>query len=553
MRLFLRTRTIYGGSTKQGDSMNLSHTGSNEALETRNRSRDVARGSGVCTRCMADCQGNCDVFKSSFRGREVIYPVPFGEMTAGSDKEYPVDYSHLNILGFPQGAKAIDEANPDKAIFPVVDTTAVYGHMNPVRMRMPVFTGALGSTDIARKYWDSFAIGAAISGISVVIGENVCGIDPKAEFTKAGRIIRSPEMERRIKLYKEWQEGFGDVIVQLNVEDTSFGVADYVVEKLGVETIELKWGQGAKCIGGEIKIRELERAIELQKRGYIITPNPSLPSVQQSFKSGAIKEFERHSRLGFIDEDGFLRAVEYLRRNTGAKRVTLKTGAYGYPELARAIKWSSKARVDLVTIDGSGGGTGMSPWRMMEEWGIPTFYLQAMAYECAKRLATRGEWTPDLAMGGGFSTEDHIFKVLAMGAPYFKAVCMGRAMMIPGFVGTNIEGVTGKGANGLWSELPTPVKKFGQTPEEIFVTYSTLKEKYGKRFDSMPLGAVALYTFVDKLRTGLTQLMAGARSFRLDTLVRSDLVSLSEEAAKISGISYVMDAGREEAERILDS
>ncbi|MHB1342757.1 MAG: glutamate synthase-related protein [Thermoleophilia bacterium] len=525
--------------------MNLSHTGSNEALETRNRSRDVARGSGVCTRCMADCQGNCDVFKSSFRGREVIYPVPFGEMTAGSDKEYPVDYSHLNILGFAQGAKAIDEANPDKAIFPVVDTTAVYGHMNPVRMRMPVFTGALGSTDIARKYWDSFAIGAAISGISVVIGENVCGIDPKAEFTKAGRIIRSPEMERRIKLYKEWQEGFGDVIVQLNVEDTSFGVADYVVEKLGVETIELKWGQGAKCIGGEIKIRELERAIELQKRGYIITPNPSLPSVQQSFKSGAIKEFERHSRLGFIDEDGFLRAVEYLRRNTGAKRVTLKTGAYGYPELARAIKWSSKARVDLVTIDGSGGGTGMSPWRMMEEWGIPTFYLQAMAFECA--------WTPDLAMGGGFSTEDHIFKVLAMGSPYFKAVCMGRAMMIPGFVGTNIEGVTGKGANGLWKELPAPVKKFGQTPEEIFVTYSTLKEKYGKRFDSMPLGAVAIYTFVDKLRTGLTQLMAGARSFRLDTLVRSDLVSLTEEAAKISGISYVMDAGREEAERILDS
>ncbi len=33
----------------------------------------------------------------------------------------------------------------------------------------------------------------------------------------------------------------------------------------------------------------------------------------------------------------------------------------------------------------------------------------------------------------------------------------------------------------------------------------------------MPLGAVAIYTFVDKLRTGLTQFMAGARSFRLDT------------------------------------
>ena len=60
----------------------------------------------------------------------------------------------------------------------MVDTTAVYGHMHPVRMRMPVFTGALGSTDIARKYWESFAVGAAISGISLVVGENVCGIDP---------------------------------------------------------------------------------------------------------------------------------------------------------------------------------------------------------------------------------------------------------------------------------------------------------------------------------------------------------------------------------------
>jgi len=57
--------------------MNYSHNGSNEALETRNRSRDVSL-SGVCTRCMAYCQGNCDVFRSSFRGREVIYPGPFG-------------------------------------------------------------------------------------------------------------------------------------------------------------------------------------------------------------------------------------------------------------------------------------------------------------------------------------------------------------------------------------------------------------------------------------------------------------------------------------------
>jgi hypothetical protein len=32
-------------------------------------------------------------------------------------------------------------------------------------MRLPVFTGALGSTDIAKKNWDHFAAGAAITGI----------------------------------------------------------------------------------------------------------------------------------------------------------------------------------------------------------------------------------------------------------------------------------------------------------------------------------------------------------------------------------------------------
>ena len=531
--------------------MNLQQPNANEATETRNRSRDVAPSSGLCTRCMESCPGNCEVFQASIRGRELIYPRPFGEITAGCDKRYPIDYSHLNIMGYALGAEAIDEANPDKVIFPEVDTSTVYGHTHPIRMRAPIFTGALGSTDIARKHWDSCAVGAAISGISVVVGENVCGVDPAVEFTKAGRIKRSPEMERRIKKYKEWQEDCGDVIVQLNVEDTRMGVGEYVVEKLGVETIELKWGQGAKCIGGEIKINELDRALELQKRGYIITPNPSASAVQAGFKSGCIKEFERHSRLGFIDEESFLREVERLRRAVGAKRVTLKTGAYGMRELAMAIAWSSKARVDLLTIDGSGGGTGMSPWRMMEEWGIPTFYLQCMARDCAHKLASRGLWVSDLAMAGGFSSEDHLFKVLALGAPYFKAVCMGRALMIPGFVGDNIEGVLKNGKQTKWEKLPSNVSRYGSTQEEIFISYSTLEEKFGKRAKDLPLGAIAFYTFVDKLKVGLRQFMAGARSFRLDTMKRADLIALTEEAAKVSGIQYVMDAYKEDAYKIL--
>jgi glutamate synthase domain-containing protein 2 len=492
------------------------------------------------------------VFKASFRGRELLYPGPFGTLTAGADKDYPIDYSHLNIMGYALGAKGLpegQEGTPDNTLFPLVDTETEYGYENKVKMRVPVFTGALGSTEIARRNWEHFAVGAAISGINLVCGENVCGIDPELELDKNGKVAEAPDMRRRVEEYKKWHEGYGDMIVQLNVEDTRFGVAEYVVGKLGVETIELKWGQGAKCIGGEIKVDSLERALELQKRGYLVTPDPSLEANQAAFQDGALKHFERHSRLGFVDQEGFMKEVERVR-GLGAKRVTLKTGAYPMRELAMAIKWCSDAKIDLLTIDGAPGGTGMSPWRMMVEWGVPTFYLQAMTHELCEKLAAKGAYVPDIAIAGGFSTEDHIFKVLAMGAPHVKAVCMGRALMIPGMVGKNIELWKREGENAL----PKTVSQFGTRVEEIFVTYETLIAKYGRdTVEKMPLGAIGIYTFADKLKVGLQQLMAGSRNFRVSTISRSDLMALTEEAAKVSGIPYVMDAYREEAERIINA
>jgi glutamate synthase domain-containing protein 2 len=377
-----------------------------------------------------------------------------------------------------------------------------------------------------------------------VCGENVCGIDPGLELDRNGKIKKSPDMDRRIEAYRKYYEGYGEILVQMNVEDTRFGVAEYVLQKHNLDTIELKWGQGAKCIGGEIRIASLERALELKKRGYMITPDPTSPDIQAAYKAGAIKEFERHSRLGFVTREAFLREVERLRK-LGFKRITLKTGAYSAVELAMALRYGSEAKIDLITIDGASGGTGMSPWSMMNEWGIPTFYLEALAYQFAEKLASKALRVPDLAMAGGFSEEAGVFKAIAMGAPYMKAVCMGRALLIPGMVGKNIK---------QWindNKLPKTVSKYGNTPEEIFVTYDTLKDKYGKEIENIPLGAVAIYTFCQKIKTGLQQLMAGSRNFSLSTISRKDLMALTEEAAKISGIPYIMDAYKEEAEKIL--
>ena len=524
----------------------------NEATQMSNRSRGVSPVSMICTRCIDGCPSHCEVFKASFRGREVIHPSAVATLTAGGGKEYSVDYSHLNIAGCSHAAEGLPggkKANPDNRLSPTVDTETQYGVSHKVKMRLPIFAGALGSTEIARKSWEHFATGAAIAGVAIVCGENVCGIDPGLELDPSGKVSKSPNMAERVEQYHRYHEGYGDMIVQMSVEDTRLGVPEYVVGQLGVECIELAWGQSANGIGGEIQVDTLERALELKRRGCVVTPDPSNEANQTAFRDGALKHFVRHARLGFVDHDGFMKEVERLRK-LGAKRVTLRTGVYPMRELALAIKWASQAGLDLLTIDGTAGGTGLSPWRMMQEWGVPTFHLQAMTQELCRKLAARGEFVPDIAIAGGFSSEDHIFKVLALGSPFTKAVCMDRALMIPGMVGKNI---------GLWLKdggeaLPRTVSDYGHTVEEIFVWYEDLVAKYGKdTVKSLPLGAVAFYTLADKLKVGLQQLMAGSRNFRVSTISRRDLMALTPEAAQVSGIPYIMDACREEAENIITS
>jgi glutamate synthase domain-containing protein 2 len=190
----------------------------------------------------------------------------------------------------------------------------------------------------------------------------------------------------------------------------------------------------------------------------------------------------------------------------------------------------------------------MSPWRMMNEWGIPSIYLHSMAVELADRLKKQKKFVPDLAFAGGFSAEDHVFKALALGAPYVKAVCMGRALMIPGMVGKNIALWLSGGDGGL----PKTISKYGSKKEEIFVNYEVLKMKYGKDADGFPLGAIGVYSAVDKLKVGLQQLMAGARKWNVAAFSRKDLCSLTEECAKVTGIPYIMNAYRKEALKIID-
>jgi hypothetical protein len=540
----------------------------NDAIGTLNRG--VSAESGLCTLCDSACKGKCEVWLASLKGRKLLYPRDFGRTTSGAwhITSVGLGYHAIRIQGFAYGAHGIKAPlsnDADDCIFTNASIETQFGTDVKTKCRIPIMTGALGSTFVAARYWESFAVGAALCGMPIVVGENVVGVDLESIIDK-GKISKAPELDRRIDTFFRYYDGYGAIIVQLNVEDTRNGVAEYLIDKYGGDKIiiELKWGQGAKDIGGEIQVTDIEYAQFLKDRGYVVDPDPYNPTVKAAFEARAITSFARHSRLGGTNlstpdqvREDFMKSADYLRK-IGFKRITLKTGAYDMEALAMAIRFSSDAKLDLLTIDGAGGGTGMSPWNMMQHWGIPAIALHAKAYEYCKILEKKGLPVPDLSLAGGMAREDHIFKAIALGSPYTKLVCMGRAPMIPGFLGSNIEGVfkPEKRAelSGHWEKLPVTVTEQGKYPEEIFAGWEPVQEKVGKdEMKNIPFGAVAMYAYADKLGGGLQQFMAGARKFNLSEITRDDIISANRETEELTGITFMTDAKNEEALNILNA
>jgi len=529
--------------------MNSAYLNGKSTTGTNTRVRDVSCISGMCPICVRECPFLCEISLSAFRGREALYPEPkqFGFSTAGALKDFGLDWSHFNILSSLLGAKGV-EADPDVALFSNVDLTS---EVAGVKLKLPIVIGAYGSTEVARVYWEGLAVGAALSGILITVGENVCGMDQEARF-EGGKVTYSRELERRVEAFRKFWDGkHGDIAIQTNVEDQRLGVDVYAISKLEVNVIERKWGQGAKAIGGEVRIRDLKKAIMLKKRGYIVHPNPEDPTVQEAFKDGVFRSFERHSRVPMQTERDFLEDVDWLREQ-GVKHITLKTGAYRPSAVAFTMKVASEAKIDAVTFDGAGGGTGMSPVPMMDEMGTPTVYLEAQVLKCAEILKKKGRHVPDVIMAGGFINETQIFKAIAMSnfgeSPYVKAVLMGRAPITAAMKASYFNELSKK------NKLPRAFsEKYGTAPDKFFITAPELKRKFKERFSEIPWEAVAIYTYLtERVGVGLKQLMAGARKWRLNLLDRNDIASLTERAAKATGIPLIEDVEQDALERILE-
>jgi hypothetical protein len=189
---------------------------------------------------------------------------------------------------------------------------------------------------------------------------------------------------------------------------------------------------------------------------------------------------------------------------------------------------------------------------MMDEMSIPTVYLEALVLKCAQILKRKGRHVPDLVMAGGFIEETSIFKSMAMSnfgdGTLVKAVLMGRSPITAAMKSNYFKQLAEQ------DKLPkTFADRYGTEPAKLFIATPELKKKYGKRFTEIPLEAIGVYTYLtDRVGVGLKQLMAGARKWNLSLLDRNDLMSLSERAAKVTGIPTVDEVEKDAIEKILE-
>ncbi len=490
--------------------------------KTKLRTPDnVSPYSGMCSVCSSNCTGTCEIGLSALRGREAIYPYQTDKHQFASEKNYPIDFSHLNINGRVFGAVGCNE-DPYEATYPKANTEKTFGKHNPIKLKLPIILPAM-----AKLNWKDYYAGAALAGVLVVIGEDVVSKDKELKLEK-NKVVSSPLIKEMVNSFRSYYRGYGDIVLQGNFDDEYLGVLEYAVKELGVESIEIKFGQAAKGIQGMGMLNSLEEALKFKKMGYVIYPNPEDEDIAKAYKEGKGLKFEKIGKLPMWNEDILISRVKQLRE-MGAKRIFFKTGPFDPSDLLKILKIASKAEIDLVTFDGAGGGSGNSPVKMMNEWGIPTVEMESILYKMSKKLEEKGYNLPEIAVAGGISMEDHVFKTLALGANYIKMVGIGRASMAAAMVGKKIEDSLSEG------KVPKELQRFGSTKNEIFEDTKDLKLYYDNAED-ISGGAVGLYSYLNRIRVGLQQLMALNRKFDLESIERNDIVPLTEEVKKITGL-----------------
>lgn len=355
------------------------HTNADIVTRTKLSYPEHASQSGICSICTRDAV--CEIGKKAREGR-TLFPEPFGTGQFGAEKRLP-NLEDLQIL---------PELFGDGVIFKQVD---VQTEMGGFKVKAPISIAALGSTKVAHTVGEILARGAAKAGVPMVIGESVL-----PTYGKAG-------LKARMKPYDDNRTKYGALVVQGNIHDIKERVFEEA-KGLGADAIEIKLGQGAKQnLGGEVTFTGDKEAKRYEKLGFFVVKN-SDGSYQRHADPGSIKEEELRDLM--IKKSNLDLAIWV--------KVAMGRGIVKLINMLDRIKKEQGIPLKCITVDGFGGGTGMSPWLVMNETSLPSGALFS---------ALRSKPDFDILLAGGYNTGFDVAKGMMLGA---NGVAMGRSFLI---------------------------------------------------------------------------------------------------------------------------
>lgn len=483
---------------------------------TKNRN-DILSSSGMCSFCTEDCIGTCEIGLAAVLGAQTVYPTTTGSNQVASEKIYPIDYSHFNINGHVFGAMGTNPTYEEATIYNV-NLEQTYGTINPVKLTMPLILPAL-----IKLNWKDYFGGAAMAGVSCVIGEGSSSKDSQLKYEN-GKIANFPMLGEILDSFRKYYRGYGQIILQCNVEDDMHGLPEYAIKEHKAEAIEFKFGQAAKgtqparfIVGG------YEEALKVHKSGLIVRPDPSTPEMEKLFEEGTCPNFYSYDRLPLWDTVYMVKRIEQLRE-MGLRNVYFKMAGYDPIDIEIVLRIASAAQVDMVTFDGAGGGSGYSPCKMMNEWALPTVCMETAICNIVAKLKKQDIDIPSIAITGGFASEDQVFKALALGNTNITAIGLCRSAMAAAMSGKKVGDLIKSG------NVPSMYAKYGNTVEEIFTDLADLRALYGKQANGFSTGAIGVYSYLNKIAFGIKHFAALNRKFDLKYLDRSDVIPLTRDA-----------------------
>lgn len=488
-------------------------------LDAKNRSKRVSPQSGMCAFCTEDCNGTCELGMAAVLGSQTVYPTNTGNNQIGSEKDYAIDYSHFNINGRVFGAVGIDNPTSENTTIFNVNLKSEYGVYHKVKIELPFLLPAL-----IKLNWKDYFAGAAMAGVSCVIGEEARNKDCDLKI-EDGKIKEFSMLGEMLDSFRDYYRGYGQIIIQCNVEDDMMELPEYAILNHGAEAIEFKFGQSAKGTQPARKLSGYKEACKVLESGYIVYPNPKDEKIKKYCEEGLCPNFYSYARLPMWDEKYFVKRISKLR-DLGLKNVYFKMAGYDENDIKEVLKIASAAKVDMITFDGAGGGSGYSPCKMINEWSYPCVMLQKIINDVIKQMP-KDEYIPAITLTGGFASEDQVFKALAMGDRNINAIGLCRASMAAAMSAKKI----GEMINS--SNTPEYLKKYGNSVEEIFGDLPDLKMIYGKEAEKFSPGAIGVFSYLKKIAFGLQHFGALNRKFDLKYFDKTDLIALTPMAKQL--------------------